>query len=322
MNNLETFPWGDSRRYNAIANRIKDKYGGRIQKVSVNAGFTCPNRDGTRGFGGCIYCNNRSFTPAYCLDDHDITSQINKGIEFLEERYRSPKFYAAYFQAYSNTYKPLEELKAIYNKALSHERINGLVISTRPDCVNESILDYLADLSKSYYVSIEYGIESCYDETLRWINRGHTFEESKCAISRTAAKGLHVTAHILFGLPGESSGQMLQQASILSGLPIDAVKFHHLQVIRDTPLARLYMQDPDRLYLFTLEEYVEFIIEFLEKLDPKIAVDRLVSEAPPSHRLNPGWGNKRADWIQKKIESVMEEKDTWQGKRLKNLKSS
>lgn len=322
MNSLKTFPWGDRRRYNAIANRIRDKFGGRIQKVSVNAGFTCPNRDGTKGFGGCIYCNNRSFTPSYCVEEEDITSQINKGIEFLDKRYRRPKFYAAYFQAYSNTYKPLEVLKKMYNEALSHDRVKGIVVSTRPDCVNEEILDYLADLSKRYYVSVEYGIESCYNETLEWINRGHTFEDSKQAIIRTAGKGLHVTAHVLFGLPGESRDQMLDEAEILSALPINAMKFHHLQIIRDTPLAKVYDQDTDLFHLFTLEEYIDFIIAFLERLHPKIAVERLVSEAPPTQRLNPGWGNIRADWVQKKIESVMEDRDTWQGKRLKNPKSS
>ncbi len=166
------YPWGDQRRYNANSNRIKEKYGGRIQKVSVNAGFTCPNRDGSKGKGGCIYCNNQSFTPSYCVDVEDIKGQIDKGVKFLEKRYKKPKFYAAYFQSYSNTYKPLDELKSIYASALKHERITGIVVSTRPDCVDENILDYLNILSREFYVSIEYGIESCYNSTLEWINRG------------------------------------------------------------------------------------------------------------------------------------------------------
>lgn len=317
MNKQKVYDWGDSRRYNAISNRIKEKYGGRIQKVSVNAGFTCPNRDGTKGRGGCVYCNNKSFTPSYCVDVDDIEGQINKGIEFLEKRYKMPKFYAAYFQSYSNTYKPLSELKEIYSIALEHHKINGIVISTRPDCVDNDILDHLVELSKDYYVSIEYGIESCYNETLKLINRGHTFEDSKEAITLSADKRLHVTGHILFGLPWESHEQMLEEAQILSELPLNALKLHHLQIIKNTTLAKLYKKEPQRFSLFTMEKYIEFIIQFLERLDPRIAIERLVSEAPPSQRVNPGWGNKRADWVQKKIESVMEEKDTWQGKQFK-----
>lgn len=315
--NKSRYPWGDHRRYNANSNRIKDKYGGRIQKVSVNAGFTCPNRDGTKGKGGCIYCNNQSFTPSYCVDIEDIKGQIDKGVEFLEKRYKKTKFYAAYFQSYTNTYKELNELKSIYAKALNHIRITGIVVSTRPDCVDERILDYLAMLSKDYYISIEYGIESCYDQTLQWINRGHSYEDTKRAIYMTAARGLDVTGHILFGLPGESREQMLDQAEILSGLPLNALKLHHLQIMKNTKLAELYREAPQKFSLFSLEEYITFVIRFLEKLDPNIAIERLVSEAPPLHRINPGWGNKRADWVQKKIESVMEEKDTWQGKQFK-----
>jgi radical SAM protein (TIGR01212 family) len=247
----------------------------------------------------------------------DIRGQIDKGIEFLEKRYKMPRFYAAYFQSYSNTYKPLNELKEIYSIALEHEKINGIVISTRPDCVDDDILDHLVELSKDYYVSIEYGIESCYNDTLKLINRGHTFEDSKEAIILSADKGLHVTGHILFGLPWESREQMLEEAQILSELPLNALKLHHLQIIKNTPLATLYKKEPQRFSLFTMEEYIEFIIQFLERLDPGIAIERLVSEAPPSQRVNPGWGNTRADWVQKKIESVMEEKDTWQGKEFK-----
>jgi len=317
MNKQKVYDWGDSRRYNAISNRIKEKYGGRIQKVSVNAGFTCPNRDGRKGRGGCVYCNNKSFTPSYCLDVDDIKGQIDKGIEFLEKRYKMPRFYTAYFQSYSNTYKPLRELKEIYGAALEHEKIDGIVISTRPDCINEDILDYLVELSKDYYVFIEYGIESCYDETLRQINRGHTFKDSKEAILLSANKGLHVTGHILFGLPWETREQMLEEAEILSGLPLNALKLHHLQIVKNTVLANMYRKDPQQFSLFRMEEYIEFIIQFLERLNPNIAIERLVSEAPPSQRINPGWGNKRADWVQKKIESVMEEKDSWQGKQFK-----
>jgi radical SAM protein (TIGR01212 family) len=314
----QIFAWGDHRRYNSYSCRIKDRFEGRIQKVSVNAGFTCPNRDGTKGSGGCIYCNNESFTPSYCVAEKDITSQIDQGIAFLQKRYRKIKYYTAYFQAYTNTYAPLDILQKYYQTALDHPQIDGLVISTRPDCVNDEILDYLQHLAKKYLVFLEYGIESCYNRTLKRINRGHTFSEIVEAIHKTAHRGLHCTGHIIFGLPGETQDDMLNQAEILSGLPLSALKFHQLQVIQDTPLASLYLKKPDIFYFFTLDEYISFIIHFLERLDPGIAIERLSSESPPRHLMNPGWGNLRSDIVQKKIESVMEKLNTWQGKSLKN----
>lgn len=314
----QTFSWGDHRRYNSHSRRIKERYGGRIQKVSVNAGFTCPNRDGKKGWGGCIYCNNESFTPSYCVAEKDIHTQIDQGIDFLQKRYRKIKHFIAYFQAYTNTYAPLDVLQNHYQTALAHPRIDGLAISTRPDCVNDEILDYLKKLSGDYLVFLEYGIESTFDRTLKKINRGHTFSDTVEAIRRTAMRDLHCTGHIIFGLPGEARKDMLDQAEILSGLPLSALKFHQLQIIQDTPLARLYQKSPDIFQLFSLDEYISFIIQFLERLDPGIAIERLSSETPPKHRLNPGWGNLRSDVIQKKIESVMELLDTWQGKSLKN----
>lgn len=313
-----TFPWGDRWRYNLYSRRIKEKFGGRLQKVSVNAGFTCPNRDGTKGYGGCIYCNNKSFTPSYCVATKDIVCQIDQGIVFLQKRYKKIKFFVAYFQPYSNTYAPLEILKEYYQTALDHPRIGGLVISTRPDCVNEKILDYLKELARNYPVFLEYGIESCYDDTLKRIKRGHTFNNTRDAINQTAQRGIPCTGHIIFGLPGETREEMLKQAALLSELPLSALKFHQLQVIRDTPLASLYRLNPDLFHLFTLDEYICFIIQFVQRLNPEIAIERLSSESPPGHRLNPGWGNLRSDTIQKKIESVMEKLDTWQGKSLKN----
>lgn len=315
----QIYPWGDPIRYNSYARRIREKFGGRIQKVSVNAGFTCPNRDGTKGRGGCIYCNNESFTPSYCVAEKDIPAQVDQGIHFLQQRYRKIKHFVAYFQAYSNTYAPLDILQSHYKKALAHPEIDGLVISTRPDCVNDEILDYLKELSCKYLVFVEYGIESCYDRTLKRINRGHTFADSVKAIQKTTGRGLHCTGHILFGLPGESREEMLKQAEILSRLPLSALKFHQLQIIRNTPLANLYQKNPDLFELFTLNDYIHFVIQFIERLDPGIAIERLSSETPPKHRLNPGWGNVRSDRIQKKIESVLEIMDTWQGKKFKKL---
>lgn len=317
MKNTRSFFWGDQRRYNSYTNRIREQYGGRVQKVSINAGFTCPNRDGTKGLGGCTYCNNESFTPSYCVENHHIHDQIEGGLQFLEKRYKNPKYYVAYFQPYTNTYKPLPELKRLYEEALSHDKINGIVISTRPDCISEEILDYLVSLQNNYFVFVEYGIESCYNSTLKRINRGHTYEDSIMAIRRTAEKGLHVSGHILFGLPGETKEEMFQEAEILSELPLNTLKIHQLQVMKDTRLGNQYINNPDEFSFFELDEYVNFVISFLEKLNPGISIDRLASEAPPRHLLNKGWDGKRAEWVQKKIESVMEEKDTWQGKKFK-----
>jgi radical SAM protein (TIGR01212 family) len=313
-----TFPWGDRRRINSYSARLREIYGGRIQKVSVNAGFTCPNRDGSKGVGGCLYCNNESFTPSYCVDNEDIFSQIEKGISFLEKRYKRIRHFIAYFQPYSNTYAPLEDLRRVYQKALKHPRIDGLAISTRPDCVNGEVLDYLKKLSMDHLIFLEYGIESCDNTTLNHLNRGHTFEETVEAVFQTAERGLPCTGHIIFGLPGETRKEMLEQAEKLSSLPLSALKFHQLQIIKNTPIADLYLKNPGLFQLFSLEDYILFIIKFLERLKPEISVDRLSSEAPPIHRIDRGWGNIRSDIVQKKIESVMEKQDTWQGKSLKN----
>lgn len=310
------YPWGDQRRYNAYSARIKERFGGRMQKVSINAGFTCPNRDGTKGVGGCIYCNNKSFTPSYCVDEIDITCQIDLGIEFLSKRYKRSTRFMAYFQSYSNTYKSLDELKELYSTALSHPEISGLAISTRPDCIDDSILNYLVSINKEYPVFLEYGIESCFDKTLNEINRGHTFREAEEAIYKTNEKGLHVTGHIIFGLPGETREMMLHESEIISKLPLNGLKFHQLQIIKNTRLAKMYLKNPAAFQFFSLDEYISFIIEFIEKLNPAISIERLASESPPRHRLNEGWGNKRVDWVQKKIESVMKIQDTWQGKKF------
>ncbi|MFC2123817.1 TIGR01212 family radical SAM protein [Bacteroidota bacterium] len=309
--------WGDDRPYNSFASRIKEKYGSRLQKVSVNAGFTCPNRDGNVATGGCTYCNNASFTPSYCTDQESITSQINNGIEFLKWRYKKLGHFLAYFQSYSNTYDTLDILKERYLTALDHPEISGLVISTRPDCINDDILDYLQLLSEKQHIFLEYGIESCYNETLKKVNRGHSFEQTRTAIELTAERKLHVTGHLLFGLPGETRDMMLNEATIVSSLPLNALKFHQLQVIRNTRMATDYKYNHDQFNLFSLDEYIDFVISFIENLNPDIALERLASESPPGYRISEGFGNKRVDWVQKKIESVMKERNTWQGKKFK-----
>jgi hypothetical protein len=321
------FPWGHSRRYNAYSNYFTKIYGGRLQKVSIDAGFTCPNRDGTKGTGGCSFCNNDAFAPSYCHPSMSVQEQLKKGIDFLKHRYRRSVGYLAYFQAYSNTYAPLEKLKSLYDEALSYPGIAGLIIGTRPDCVDEIKLDYLKYLSEKYFVVIEYGIESCYDKTLKRINRGHTFSDSVRALEMTASRNIRTGAHFIFGLPGETREEMMNEASLISELPVDTVKFHQLQIIKGTRMEQEYNDNPGEFSLFGFEEYVDFLVSFLERLNPGLVVERFSGEAPPPLLTKQLWGKKRTEQIVRIIEIRLEELNTWQGRlyetenRNKNMTS-
>ncbi len=312
------YPRGNSRRFSAWADYCRQKYGSRIQKVSVNAGFSCPNRDGTISYGGCDFCNNEGFNPSYCLPGLPITAQLNKGLRFLKKRYRKSSIFAAYFQAYSNTHAPLERLKQVYSEALKHPEISGIVIGTRPDCVDEEKLDYLGRLSENHFVKIEYGIESCYNETLYRINRGHTFEDSANAVKLSAQKGLLTGAHMIFGLPGESRQQMLEQVSFINELPLKTIKFHQLQIVKNTPMAEEFLKNPGNFDLFSLDEYIKFIVRFLERLRPEISLERFSGEVPPGLNVGKSWGMIRADQVISLIEQELELQDTWQGKKYQN----
>jgi uncharacterized protein len=309
-----SFPWGHNRRYNSYSEYFRREFGARVQKVTIDAGFTCPNRDGSRGVGGCSYCNNDAFNPSYCQPHKSITQQLTEGVGFHQVRYRRAKNYLAYFQAFSNTYGSLEYLKSLYDEALAFPGVMGLVIGTRPDCIDEEKLEYFARLAEKYYVIIEYGIESCFDNTLRSINRGHTFQESISAIHKTAEYGIHTGAHLIFGLPGETEHEMLSEAEIVSKLPLDTIKFHQLQIIKNTRMAEEYRVDPTRFNLFTLEEYIDFIVRFSELLNPAIVIERFTGEAPPRFQAGPIWGGLRSDEVQLLIEKEFERRDTWQGK--------
>ena len=310
-----TFPWGHKRRFNAYSNYFKKSVGERVQKVSINAGFTCPNRDGTLGTTGCSYCNNRAFSPSYCNPSTSVKGQIETGMAFHKNRYRKAGKYLAYFQAFSNTYAPLKKLRKIYEEALTVPGIVGLVIGTRPDCVDKEKLDYFAELAKKTHLIIEYGIESCYDKTLERINRGHTYQTAVDAIQKTAERGIKSGAHIIFGLPGESRDQMLAEAETLSRLPLDNIKFHQLQIIRGTPMEKEYQDDPSAFHLFTMQEYLDFFVSFIERLNPAFVVERFVGEAPPDFHAGPRWKEKlRNEQIIALFEQKLEEQDTWQGK--------
>ncbi|MED9962734.1 MAG: TIGR01212 family radical SAM protein [Bacteroidales bacterium] len=234
------YPWGHNRPFNAYSNYFKQKFGQRLQKLSIDAGFTCPNRDGKISFHGCSFCDNNAFNPSYCEKNKSIYQQIEEGIEFHAWRYKNVKNYLAYFQAYSNTYAPLDVLKQRYSEALSHPNVIGLVIGTRPDCISDEILDYLTELQKEYHIIVEYGIESCYDKTLKRINRGHSFAQTVEAIEKTASRGITTGGHIIFGLPGESIEMMQNEAKILSSLPLHSVKFHQLILVKNTPIIKDY----------------------------------------------------------------------------------
>jgi radical SAM protein (TIGR01212 family) len=308
-------------RYNTAAGWFKKEFGERVQKVTINAGFTCPNRDGTLGTGGCTYCRNKAFNPSYCRPEKPVAQQIEEGIAFHAARYRRVGKFLAYFQAYSNTYAPLERLREIYRQALEHPKITGIVIGTRPDCVDAAKLDYLAALAQQgKFVQIEYGVESCNDRTLRHINRGHTFAQAKTAIAQTAARGIRTAAHFIFGLPGETRSAMLAAAAVISALPLDAVKFHQLQIIKDTPMEREFAEHPERFVTFTLPEYIDFFIDFLERLAPGIVIERFIGEVPPRFVNRTVWGLLRNVEILRMLEQRLEERNTWQG-RLFGIKN-
>jgi len=310
------YPWGHNKRYNSYPEYFKKQFGERIQKISVDAGFTCPNRDGTLAYGGCTYCDNDAFNPSYCLPDKSVTQQISEGIEFHAKRYRRANKFLVYFQAYSNTYASIDHLKKLYSEALSYPGIIGLVIGSRPDCIDDEKLNYFRELSERYYIIIEYGIESCYNKTLETINRQHTFEQSVDAIQRTAAAGIKTGAHIIFGLPDETREQMLNEAEILSSLPINNIKFHQLQIVKNTPIEKAFKKNPERFKLFGLDEYIEFIIKFIERMNPEFIIERFTGEMPPRFISVPNWGLIRNDQVNRLIEKELEEKNTWQGRKF------
>jgi radical SAM protein (TIGR01212 family) len=309
--------WGTTRRFNSCSDWFKSLFGKRIQKVSINAGFTCPNRDGTLGSGGCTYCNNEAFIPSYCTPDKSVTQQIEQGIEFHRRRYRRADSYMAYFQAYTNTYAGTERLMALYDEALSYPGVLGLVIGTRPDCVTNDLLDRLAVISRDCFIIIEYGIETVSDETLRRINRGHDFSTSVNALKATAERGIHTGAHFIFGLPGESREQIRESADIISSLPVKTLKIRQLQLIKGTLMAEEYMKNPEAFDLFTLEEYLDLVAGFCEKLNPAIMIDRISGEAPHRMLADPRNWQLRSNEIFRLFETRLEAAGTWQGRLYK-----
>ena len=300
------------QRYNEFGPWLKNLLGMKVQKISINAGFTCPNRDGSVGVGGCTYCNNQTFNPEYCRTEKSVAQQLEEGKRFFARKYPEMK-YMAYFQAYTNTYSELDDLKRKYEDALGVDGVVGLVIGTRPDCVPDNLLDYLAELNRQVCVIVEYGIESVYDKTLERINRGHDYACVVDAVNRTSERGLITGGHVILGLPGESRDDILKCADVLSELPLTTLKLHQLQLIKGTRMAEEYFANPEGFHLFGADEYVDFVIDYVERLRPDIVLERFVSQSPSSLLAIPGWGLKNFEFVEK-VRHRMEERNAYQGR--------
>jgi len=330
---FETYGFPDGKRYNSFVGYFKRKYGERLQKIVLDAGFTCPNRDGKVGRGGCTYCDNAAFHPSYSTAGKSLHQQMDEGIEFHKVRYRTTEHYLAYFQSFSNTYAPLERLRQLYEEALMHPSVVGIVIGTRPDCVDEEKLDYLADLASGKVlldwrrqlsgdsvrtapiVIVEYGIESCYDATLLRINRGHDYETARRAIHMTASRGIDVGAHFILGLPGETRQMMLDSCALINELPLRSVKFHQLQIVKGTRMEQEYAEKPQDFERFSLDEYLDFFVDMLERLRPDLFIERFVGEVPPRFVNETPWGLIRNVELLRLLEKRLDERSTWQGRR-------
>lgn len=307
------------KSYNDFGDFLRRLFPYKVQKISINAGFTCPNRDGSKGWGGCTYCNNQTFSPEYCHTEKSVTEQLEEGIRFFSRKYPEMK-YLAYFQAYTNTYAELDSLKAKYEEALSYPGVVGLIVGTRPDCMPDALLDYFTTLSKEKFVMIEYGLESTLDKTLVRINRGHTYEDSVMAIRRTAERGIYTGAHLILGLPGESREEILHHAEELSALPITTLKLHQLQLIRNTRMAKEHAEHPEEFHLYTADEYIDLVIDFIEKLNPSIVVERFVSQSPKELLIAPDWGLKNFEFTAK-VNKRITERNARQGRLFTPLSS-
>lgn len=305
------------KRYRDFPSYFRTLFDGRVQKLSVDGGFTCPNRDGSKGVGGCTFCNNRSFSPEYCRATSSIAEQIEEGKAFFRHKYAGQK-YLAYFQSYSNTYASLEVLRARYEEALACQDVVGLVIGTRPDAVTEEALAYIGELVQRMYVCVEYGVESANDEVLKRVNRGHTFAEAEEAIRRTAELGIRVGAHLIFGLPGETRESMLEGAVRVCDLPIDVLKLHQLQIIRGTRMAEEYAECPEAFRLYAMEEYLDLVAEVILRIRPEVYLERFVNQAPEEYLVAPRWGVKNFEFTAK-LEKRLRERDVWQGKEWNKM---
>lgn len=285
-----------------------ERFGEMVQKIPIDAGFTCPNRDGTLGTSGCTFCRNDAFTPRYCSAKKSISEQIADGIAFHQRRGRFSNSYLAYFQSFSNTYAPLDQLKSIYREALDHPQVKGIVIGTRPDCIDEAKLDFFAELNRQKFVSIEYGIETCNDTTLKRIHRGHDFATSASAVTQSVQHGIFTGAHFIIGLPGENKSDWINNIQQINQLKINSVKFHQLQIFKDTALEADFKTHPSDYHLFSIEEYVDLMVDLVGRLNPEVVIERLASEVPPQYLSANPWQGTRYDVILQKIRMKLKER--------------
>ena len=304
------------KRYLDYGSFIKSIFGERVQKLSLDTGFTCPNRDGTKGYGGCTYCNNNSFNPDYCEPQKSISQQLERGMSFFDKKGKTTKF-LAYFQAYTNTYADFNTLTDMYEEALNYPNIVGLVVGTRPDCISDELLDWFEEKAQSTFVALEFGVESTNETTLEKVNRCHTFQDSIDAYNRCKNRGIHLGAHLILGLPGESRETLLSHAVELSKLPIDSLKLHHLQIVKYSAMNNQFKKDPDAFSLFQIDDYIALIAEFIGLLRPDIVIERFISEAPKDLLVAPKWGLKNFEMVDK-IDRYLMGHDCWQGMNYKS----
>lgn len=302
----------NNKPYRDFARFLSARFPFKVQKISINAGFTCPNRDGRKGRGGCTYCNNQSFSPEYGKPTKTISEQLADGIDFFSRKYPEMK-YLAYFQSYTNTYDRIASLTDKYEEALAYPGVVGLIVGTRPDCMPDELLDYFEALSKKTFVLLEYGVESTLNKTLERVNRQHTYEESAEMIRKTAKRNIPVGAHMILGLPGETEEDILHHAHRLSELPLTTLKLHQLQIIRYTAMAREYKLLPESFNLFTLDEYIDLCVRFAERLHPDIYIERFTSQSPAKLLIAPDWGLKNYE-VTDKIIKRFQERNTCQGR--------
>jgi radical SAM protein (TIGR01212 family) len=301
------------KRYLDYSSFIKLNFGERVQKISLDIGFSCPNRDGSKGYGGCTYCNNNTFNPDYCEPNKSVKQQLEEGISRFSTKYKTQK-YLAYFQAYTNTYSDFESLKIMYEDALNVPNVIGLVIGTRPDCISDEVIDYLSFLSKTYFISLEFGIESTSNKTLEKVNRCHSYDDSIATFNKCKNRGFHLGAHLIIGLPGETEEDLLNHAIEVSKLPINTLKLHHLQIVKQSIMASQYKRNPEDFNLFTPESYIDFITKFVTLLRPNIVIERFISQAPIDLLIAPKWNGLKNFEMVAQIDKKMEIENIWQGK--------
>jgi radical SAM protein (TIGR01212 family) len=302
------------RRYHPLSRFLRTRFGCKVYRVTVDAGFTCPNVDGTVAVGGCVYCDNRSFSPNRRLPRTTLAEQLRRGMVVLQKLFHVERF-IAYFQAATNTYAPVERLRRLYDEALAHPQVVGLAVGTRPDAVPDAVLDLLADYAREKYVCLELGLQTRHDRTLDWMNRGHHFDSFVDAVRRCRGRGLDLCTHVILGLPGESRADMLATADAVAALPLNGVKIHNLHVVRDTPLERMYRNGEVRM--LERAEFVGLVCDFLERLPPEVVIHRLTGDAPPDYLVAPAWCLDKPGLI-RDVEAELHRRDSWQGKHLAN----